>query len=146
MAATGHRNRFAVLMLASLLASAVQLRADDSADIHAAIGEVATALSSGDPALAMRAFSKSYTDYDQLSNYFDSLTGAYSVENQIGFTDEELTSATAIVKVDWAMTLTARQATSTKNRNADMTLKLTREGKHWRIIALDPISIFDPQN
>ena len=146
MAVTGHRSRLAGLLIVSVLAWSVPLCADDAADIHAAIGSVATALSSGDPAQAMSAFSKSCGDYGKLSELFDALTGAYSVENQIGFTDEEVTSSSATVKVNWAMTLTAHDATSTKNRNADLTIKVAREGKQWRIIAVDPIAIFDPSD
>ena len=144
MAATGLRFRIAALAVGLLLA-ANHLRADDSADIHTAIAGVATALSNGEPALAMAAFSKSYCDYDKLSGYFEALDGAYYVESQIDFTDEDVTASAATVTVHWAMTLTTQQTAFTKNRNADITLKLAREGKHWRITGFSSIAIFDPQ-
>ena len=145
MAAIGHNSRVAFVAVALLLAAG-DLCADDSADIHSEIAGAATALSNGEPALAMSAFSKSYADYDKLSAYFDQLTGAYRIENQIDFTDEDVQTATASVTLHWAMTLATRDSGFTDNRNADITLKLTRQGKHWRITEFGPIKIFDPQS
>jgi hypothetical protein len=137
--------RGGVLLLAVALASAAFLRADDSADIHQVVANVATALSSGDPAMAISSFSKSYTDHDKLSDDFEALTGAYSLNNQVEFTDEDVSASAATVTVHWALTLSTRQTGFTANRNADITLKVAREGKHWRIVAFGPIGIFDPQ-
>ena len=124
--------------------SGVHLSADDSADVHQVVSGVATALASGNPALAMSAFGKSYPSYATLSSDFDALTAAYYVESQVEFTDEDISASTATVTVHWDITLTTLQTGFTKNRNADITLKLAREGKHWRIVTFGPIDIFDP--
>jgi len=114
--------------------------------VHQVIGDVGEALSSGNAAQAIGFFSKSCPNYDKLSADFAALCGAYSIQNQIGFTDEEVKSSVATVAISWAMTLTPLQSASGKNRDADITLKLKREGKHWRITAFGPITIFDPQD
>ena len=67
MAATVHRSLGLLFALTLLLPT---LRADDSAEIHQVVGAVATALSSGDPAMAMSSFSKKCPDYDTLSKDF----------------------------------------------------------------------------
>ena len=130
--------------VALVLVCAAVLRGDDSADVHSTVGAVAEALSSGDATQAMISFSKSYADYDKLSSDFDALAGAYFVESQIGFMDEEVAATAATVTVHWTMTLTTRQSAFTKNKSADITLKLVKEGKHWRITKFGPIGIFEP--
>ena len=141
MAATGLKTRLAVLALAYAVSSC----ADDSADIHTLIGDIPQALESGDAALAMNSFSKSYPDYDKLNSYFQALTGAYSVDSQVEFTDEDVAGSSATVTVHWVLTLSTLQTAFTTNRDADITIKLAREKNGWRIVALGPIAIFDPQ-
>jgi hypothetical protein len=145
MAATGHKTRLAVLTLACCLAGPVSLCADDSADIHTLIGDIPQALESGDAALAMNSFSKSYPDYDKLNSYYQALTAAYSVDSQVEFTDEDVAGSSATVTVHWVLTLSTLQTAFTTNRDADITIKLAREKKGWRIVAFGPITIFDPQ-
>ena len=133
-------------MLIGVLAAAAQpLRADDSADVHAVIGALGEAMSSGDAALAMSWFSKSCPDYQKLSDDFAALGEAYFIENEVDFGDEDVRPPTATVTVNWTMSLTTRQSGFTKNRKAELTFKMFREGKHWRITAINPIGIFDPQ-
>jgi len=122
------------------------LRASDSADIHSVIGDVANGLSGGSAGQAMEGFSKKCANYQKLSDDFQTLTNAYLVTDRVQFTDEEVTSAQATVKLHWEMSVTTKGAEYTTNRNADLIIKLVREGKHWRIIELTPIDIFDPQN
>jgi hypothetical protein len=121
MAATVPRSLWLLLALTFLLPRA---RADDSADIHVVVGAVATALSSGDPALAISPFSKKCPDYDTLNNDFQALTGAYSLVSQISFTDEQVTAPAATVTVHWALTLSTRQTGFSTTRNEVVLIKL----------------------
>jgi len=138
MAATGRR-----AFLLAVAACAIA-RADDSADVHQVIGDMANAISAGEVSQAMSGFSKKCADYDKLSNYFDALSGAYFVENTVAFTDEEVSATEARVSLHWDLALTTKQSGFTRNRSADLTVKLVREGKHWRITELSPVAIFDP--
>ena len=139
MAATVHRPLGVLLALTLLLPA---MRADDSADVHQVVGSVATALSSGDPAMAMSSFSKKCSDYDTLSKDFEALTDAYSVVSQITFTDED--DSAPSVTVRWALTLSTRQTAFSTNREAEVIIKFAKEGKNWHITSLAPISLFDP--
>ena len=144
MAVTGLSRRGLWACLVLFAAVIMPARADDSADVHQVVGAVAEALSSGDAALAIDSFSKSCADYDKIRDDFSALTAAYSVQNQIEFTDEDVSATAASVSVHWAMTLTPVQGTSPQNRSADLVVKLAREGKHWRIKSVSPLTIFDP--
>lgn len=141
MEAIGLSRRLA--WLAALLLCAGALRADDLAEMHSVIGDMATALSNGDAALAISSVSKKCADYEKLSDDFGRLAVAYHIVNQIGFTDEDVEKAT--VMVHWSMTLETRDAAFAVNREADLTLKFVREGKHWRIISIEPMKIFEGQ-
>ena len=133
------------MLICALAVATPSLRADDSADVHEVIGAVADALSNSDAPLALSWFSKSCPDYQKLSDEFSALADAYYVENEIDFTDEDIQTSTASVTVEWTLSLTTRQSGFTKNRKADLTFKLGREGKHWRISSVSSIGIFDPQ-
>jgi hypothetical protein len=138
MAVTGRR----VFLLAAIACAA--LRADDSGDVHQVIGDVAKAISAGEVSQAMSGFSKKCADYGKLSDDFDGLTGAYFVENTLDFADEEVSATEARVSLHWDLALTTKQSGFTKNRSGDLTVKLVREGKHWRIVELSPVAFFDP--
>ena len=131
--------------MTALLCCCAGVRADDDADVHSVIGDVANALSAGDPADAMSGFSKKCPNYQRLSEDFEALTDAYFVSNRVQFSDEEVSATEATVALHWDLAVTTKQTDFTKNRSADLTLKLVREGKHWRIIEFGPIEIFDPQ-
>ncbi len=127
------------------MACGLNISADDSADLHRAIGDLAESLSSGEATQAMAAFSKKFPKYETLSEDFDALAGAYFVENSLDFKDEDVSATAATVTVQWDLALTTKQSGLTRNRSAELTLKLVREGKHWRIVEFGPIDIFDPQ-
>lgn len=133
-------------LILSLLFCTMIMRADDSANIHEVIGDMANALSAGDAAQAISFVSKKCENYDRLMKQFDAVTGAYYVENHIEFSDEDLAQTQATISLRWDMALTTKQSAFVKNRSAEIKIKLAREGKHWKIIDLSPADFFDPQD
>jgi hypothetical protein len=144
MAAIARKARFRGLALLLAVLASAPLLADNSAEVHSAIAGVATALSNGEAALALAAFSKSCPDYNKLSDYFEQLSAAYHVESQLEFTDEDVEAANAAASVHWVMTLSTRQSGFTENRDAGIDIKLVHEGKRWRIVSFGPIEFFNP--
>lgn len=118
--------------------------ADDAADVHGAIGAMADALSDGDAALAISSLSKSCADYQKLGDDFHGLAEAYAIHNSIGFVDEDISANSAAVTVQWDMNLMPVQSALSTNRSAELTIKLAREGKNWRITGIMPNKIFEP--
>ena len=94
----------------------------------------------------MEGFSKKCANYQKLSGDFQTLTNAYLVTNRVQFIDEEVKATEATMKVRWEISVTTKGAEFSTYRNADLTFKLVREGKRWRIVELTPIDIFDPQS
>ena len=129
----------------ALLCGGLTLQADDSADVHHVIGDLAEALSGDEPTQAMSYFSKKCPAYDKLRGYFEALTSAFYVENRVEFPDEQVSATTATITVQWDLALTTQQTGFTKNRKAEITIKLAHEGKHWRIVDFSPTDLFDPQ-
>jgi hypothetical protein len=133
------------LLTVLLTASAVFGRADDAADARAQLSSVATALSAGNASDAMRAFDKSYPQYETLSNYFGGLANAFQITNEIDVTDERDTPAEIKLAVHWALTLQDSQTNYTENRAADIGVRLIKQRGKWKIAGFNPINIFDPQ-
>lgn len=117
---------------------------DQSADIHAAIGAMADALSDGDSALAIASLSKSGADYQKLSDDFNALAQAYAIHNSIGFVDEDLTDKSATITVQWDMNLTRVQGYLSNNRSSQLVIKLALDNKNWRVREISPNKFFDP--
>ncbi len=129
-------------LLLLILASAAW--ADSSAEIRGVLGDMANALSDGDPALAVTSLSQSCVDYQKLNDDFHGLADAYAIHNNIAIGEEDITATSASLSVQWNMNLTPVQGTLSTNRSAELTIKLALEGKHWRITEISPNQIFDP--
>jgi hypothetical protein len=147
MAAIGRRARsFTVAAQLALCAlAAVPGRADQAADVRNVLEIVAAGLTGGNPAQAISAFQKSYTNYDKLSGYFGGLTNAYRIVNEIDVVDETDSSGESKVTVHWAITLSDLATNFTNRRETDINVRLiSKEGK-WKIVDFAPIDIFNPQ-
>lgn len=139
--------RSSLSLIAALFAFALVLPAfTEQSTPRAKLSDVATALSSGHASQAMDCFDKdAFPGYDKLSGFFESLTGAYQVDSQIDITDEEITDNAAAMNVHWILTLTDEGTNLDQRRDADIMVKLAKKKGAWRIVAFEPIDIFDPQ-
>jgi len=147
MAATGPRGRHFPLSFvwgAALLAIGPAARADDAAEARDQISHIATALSQGDAADAMTPFDKSYAGYDRLRNFFDGLTHAFQIVNEIDVSDEQDEKTQISLTVHWILTLTDLQTNYTESRAADLDIKLVPLKGKWKIADLQPIDFFNP--
>lgn len=125
--------------------AAVRGRADQAGDVRSQLEVVATALSAGNPANAMSPFDKSYANYDKLSGYFDGLTSAFRIVNEIDVVDEEDSAPETKVTVHWTITLTDLGMNYTVRRECDINARLVPERGKWKIVDFGPIWVFDPQ-
>ncbi|HEY7303087.1 MAG TPA: hypothetical protein VH601_03160 [Bryobacteraceae bacterium] len=147
MAATGPRGHHCLaawLWGAALLATGATARADEAADARDQISHVATALSEGSAAGAMAQFDKSYANYDKLRNFFEGLTRAFQIVNEIDIQDERAEKTQITLTVHWTLTLTDIQTNYTENRSADLDIKLIRVKGKWKIGDLQPVDLFNP--
>lgn len=145
MGATGARFERAVVLIAVLLSVAsVPVFGDQSSDAREVLSSVATALSTGNPSQALEPFDKSCATYDTLSDYFNGLTNAFQIRNEIDVVDETDTPTEMKLTVRWAMTLQNRTTSLTQDRSAEIHVRLVKKGKQWKIAEFAPIESFRP--
>jgi Tfp pilus assembly protein PilW len=121
-------------------------RADQAASVRSAVEEVAVGLSAGNPAEAMTAFDKSYRNYDKLSSYFDGLTSAFRIVNEVDVVAETDAASETKITVHWTITLTDLGTNYTERREGDIDARLVVKERKWKIVDFAPIGVFDPQS
>jgi hypothetical protein len=119
--------------------------ADQRTEARQCVSGIATALTAGDPAEAIDAFDKSFAGYDQLRNYFAALTNAFQLGSEVDVTDEEDSENQTTLTLRWALALTDLTTSHTENRSADLTVKVKKIGRRWKIVDLSPLEFFNPR-
>jgi hypothetical protein len=135
--------RASVCALAAALL-ATPLFGDQASDALATVTRVATALSANNPAAAIAQFDPSYSEYDKLKNYFIGLTGAYNITSEISIADEQVSTGAESFRLDWTLTLTHPNTSFSKQRAAEVQVRLIRKKGKWKIVSFSPIDIFNP--
>jgi hypothetical protein len=120
------------------------LRADESGVVRSQLHEIATFLTAGNPAGAMEPFSKSFADYDKLRDYFISLTSAFTIVNEIDFTEEQETATESTATVRWSITLSGVSDKQSNQRTGEIHIRSIKEKNKWKIVGFSPIDLFDP--
>lgn len=125
--------------------SAFPMFGDRAADMRSRISDVATALTAGNPADAIAPFDKSFANYDKLRGYFEGLTSAFQLVNEVDIVDEQDTENETKLTVNWTLTMTDLTNSYTASRSGELNVRLVRNGKKWKISDFSPIDVFDPQ-
>jgi hypothetical protein len=137
MAAIGHSSIVGLLVLA-----ATALRAETPRE---RVSYVASALTAGNASDAMTPFDRSVADYEKLRGYFSGLTNAYQLTNQLEITEEEDSSETAMLTLEWTLTMVNEQTGYARNRNSTVHVRLEMRHGKWMILEFSPLELFDPQ-
>ncbi len=134
-----NRRRFLVAVASPALLAAA---ADTVRDVFAAL---AAALSERDTGDFLSHFDENMPGLAALRANVEGLVEQADVISSIVFLDEQESAGQASVRVDWAMTLQSRAGTGpTERRRRIITARLKQEGKHWKILALEPLDFFEP--
>jgi|GEM_PF-1228008 len=118
---------------------------DRAADMRSEIGQVATALTAGNPAEAIAPFDKSFANYQKLRDDFEGLTNAFQLVNEVDVVDERDTENETELTLNWTITMTDPATNYTESRSAELSVRLARNGRKWKIVDLSPIGLFNPQ-
>jgi hypothetical protein len=140
MGAIARKAGFALMAALAVFA----IRAGEASDGLTVINRVATALAANDASEAMAQFDKSYPDYDKLQNYFIGLTGAYNITSEATVADEQDSPGVAKLMLDWTLTLTQPDSSLSKQRKAEIQVRVVRKNGKWKIAGFSPIEIFNP--
>jgi hypothetical protein len=140
-----------MLLLSSL---APLLRADSAQQVWNLFGDMAGALSAGNPEGFLTAFAKSMPGYHQLSVDVTALVAQFEIQCSVDFNQNEGNDQKRAVEADWLLILRPRVSISTvgdphevmATASREKMLKCTveREGRKWKITSLDPANFFAP--
>jgi hypothetical protein len=136
------RRRVILCFTASL---AAPLCADDAGDIWELLAGAASALSAGSADDFMQTFDRSMPSYDMLAANVAGLLAEYEVQSSIELLSELGAGSPQTVDLDWILQLVQQDdETNTIRRRDRVTCRVTKTGKKWKIVSLDPITFFAP--
>ena len=124
---------------------AAPLRADARQQITDVFATLATAMSGGDAFDFMRPFDPSMPGYEPFRASVTALLEQNDVLTSIDLTSVEVKENEARVEADWLLEIRSRQpAGPLTKRNQVVTCRLARRKSNWKILALEPQSLFAP--
>jgi hypothetical protein len=119
---------------------------DQSADVRAVLQRIATGLSEGNSADALKEFDPSLPNYDRLRDDFEGLIAGYQLTNEVNVIDEQDTPEETNAVVDWTLTLgNLTNPGIQDSRNQRLHVRFVRRKNRWKIIEFSPIDFFNPQ-
>jgi len=128
-----------------LVALAAPLIADTHQELVDFLGELASALSQGNSEGFLNRIDRSTPDYYKLEQYIDALTTEDEVSCSLDIVKQEGDSQAQAIEVDWALQIHPRDFLgSVETRRQTVKIRLERKKKKWKIVALDPITLFAP--
>jgi hypothetical protein len=130
------------LILAVLAGS---LSADDAADVWDLLSRVAGALSEGNVVEFLKAFDHSMPGYSTLEANVTALVRDYQVGSSIEPITEEGNSRERTLDLDWFLELVEQEDNTNVTRRRDKVhCQVTKMGKKWQIVSLEPLAFFAP--
>lgn len=127
-----------------LLLVATLVVADTAADVLNVFTSAAEGLIDDDAASFLDQFDHDMPGYAVLQNNVTGLLAAYDVGATIEEITDEGDDLKRTVALDWLLILTQKGATNSPQQTRRQVVKCTveRQGKQWKITALDPIDFF----
>ena len=91
----------------------------------------------------MEAFDPAMPGFAQLKDNVLALEQGADIESTLDLLDNEGDDRVRTITVDWSMNLVSHETTVTAfQRHEKVTCRLEKQGKRWRILALDPQALF----
>jgi hypothetical protein len=121
------------------------LCADTHADIIDVFTAMAAALSDSNVPEFMNAFDKNMPGYGKLKNDITALITQADVSTSAEPIKEEGGDATHTMDLDWFLQVHSQYLNGpTVNRREVIHCELQKQGKHWKIVSLQPMEFFAP--
>lgn len=123
------------------------LSADTHAEVVDLFASMSAALTEDPPNTAefMKAFDHKAADYDELKRNVTALLSEAFVTSSIDFLKDEGDNTKRSVELDWYLELRSKEAAGPfRQRRLVIRCELIKQGKHWRISSMAPISLFNP--
>jgi hypothetical protein len=138
---------------ALILGSCSSLLATDSAkQVYDLLADMAAALSGANPQWFMADIEKSMPGYQKLSIDVAALLREYLAESSVELRKNEGNDRIRTVEADWLLTLrpvdagtfSKPEAMATVRREEILKCTAARQGRKWKITALQPADFFSP--
>jgi hypothetical protein len=110
---------------------------------------MSNALANSDPALFMDAFDRNMPDYDRIKSEVTGLIQQGQITGSVQPTRDEGDNKHRSVDLDWYLEIHVTDPAApapVERRRTVVHCRLEKLNKRWRIVALDPVSFFAPQN
>jgi len=131
------RRRFLLCLLALPEASSL-------VDVFASMAQ---ALSAGNPADFLAPFERSMPGYRKLESQVFALLSQAEVASSVELVQDQGDDQRRRVELDWILEIRSHlPAGPSEQRRQLLKAVLTRRGKSWKIVSLEPLSFFAPQS
>jgi hypothetical protein len=128
-----------------LMALAAPLVADTHQDVLDFLGALTAALSEGNGSGFLDRVDHAMPDYYKLEQYIDALTSEDEVSCSIDMLKQEGDEQAQTLQLDWFMQIHPRDFLgSVESRRQTVKIRLERKKKKWKIVSLEPITLFAP--
>jgi len=130
-----------------VLALAVGTRADSDADVVDLIGSMAAALSDNNAAGFLDKLDKAMPGRDRLREAIPALLQQGQIASSVEPLRNEGDDTKRKLDLDWYMEISDPDGDAPLIRRRQVIkCRVEKQGKHWRVVSLDPVSFFDPEN
>ncbi len=121
--------------------------ADTHTDVVDLFASMTAALTEDPPNAAgfMKAFDRKLPEYEELHRDIKALLLDSGVASSVDWVQESGDDEKRTVDLDWFLELRSLQPGGpTRTRREIVHCELVKQGRHWRIVSISPISIFRP--
>ncbi len=128
-----------------LVVLAVPLLADDAQQVWDILTDLSSALSEGNSVEFMHSFDRSMAGYETLRANVTALLEQAQVVSSVEIVSEEGDGQARTVELDWFLQIANEQdGAVTVRRRERVRCRLQKEKKNWRVVGLEPLSLFAP--
>jgi hypothetical protein len=130
-----------------LLLLVVGARADTHADVVDLVASMAAALSDNNAPGFLKALDKAMPGYDHLAEAIPALLAQGNIMSSVEPVHDDGDETKRSLELDWYMEIRNLDETAPVIRRREVIhCRVEKQGKHWRITSLDPLSFFEPEN
>lgn len=110
------------------------------------ITAMAGSLADAEPIAFFDSISRTLPEREVLVRDVRALEQEFEVSSSIEVISQSETDGTATLDLDWYLSLTPRSGIGNLQRRRErLKVEMRREGKTWRVTALQPLSFFSPR-
>ena len=128
-----------------LLPFASCLRADAAGDAYDLLTRLAAALSQGDAIAFIASLDRAMPSFEKLRGYVTALAEQSNVLSSIEVLRQAGDDKRQELELDWFLQISEKQENGPLLRRRErVTVKVERQARKWKVVALDPVEFFAP--